>query len=169
MLQITDTHQHLFDLCIRPAELPDAVELCRQVPETTFVLDHCGNPDPCIVNGERQPDSSSPDTTFFHTRTSWLDAIQTLGKLENVVCKISGIIARAEKGWSAATLAPTVNACLDAFGEDRVIFGGDWPVCTLGASLSQRIAALREIVADRSQTAQDKLFHLNAGRFYRLD
>ena len=86
-----------------------------------------------------------------------------------MVCKISGIIARAEKGWSAATLAPTVNSCLDAFGEDRVIFGGDWPVCTLGASLSQWIAALREIVADRSQTAQDKQFHLNAGRLYRLD
>ena len=65
MLQITDTHQHLFDLCIRTAELPDAVELCRQVPETTFILDHCGNPDPCIVNGERQPDSSSPDTTLL--------------------------------------------------------------------------------------------------------
>jgi|LWDU01.1.fsa_nt_gi L-fuconolactonase len=159
----------LFDICIRPAELPDVVELCRQVPETTFILDHCGNPDPYIVNGERQPTPSSADSDFGHTREDWLAALQMLGRFENVICKISGIIARAEEGWSVTTLAPTVNACLDAFGEDRVIFGGDWPVCTLGASLSQWISVLREIIADRSQTAQEKLFHLNAGRLYRLD
>jgi len=64
-----------------------------------------------------------------------------LGELENVYCKISGIVARAEAGWNTDTLAPTVNACLEAFGVDRVVFGGDWPVCTLGTSLAQWVAA----------------------------
>jgi len=158
----------LFDICIRPAELHDALELCRLTPDTTFILDHCGNPDPYVVNGERKPDLSS-DSIFNHTRESWLWAIQELGELENVVCKISGILARAEAGWTPATLAPTVNACLDAFGENRVIFGGDWPVCTLGGSLSQWVSALQEIVVSRSQTLREKLFHTNAGRLYQLD
>jgi L-fuconolactonase len=91
-----------------------------------------------------------------------------LGELENVYCKISGIVARAEAGWNTDTLAPTVNACLDAFGVDRVVFGGDWPVCTLGSSLAQWIAALKEIVANRPEEIQEKLFSLNAERLYQL-
>ena len=159
----------LFDICIRPAEIKDAVELCRQNPETIFMLDHCGNADPYVVNGQRNKDISHPDSTFFHTRESWQEGIQNLGRLENVYCKISGIISRAETGWNAETLAPTVNACLDAFGDDRVVFGGDWPVCTLGASLSEWVAALREIVKNRPETLQKKLFHTNAERLYEIE
>ena len=158
----------LFDLCVRPAELHDAVELCSQVPETNFVLDHCGNADPYIVNGQREITSSSSETTYVHSIESWQKGIYELGKLKNVYCKISGIVARAETGWNAETLAPTVNACLGAFGEDRVVFGGDWPVCTLGSSLSQWIAALKQIVAKRPAAMQEKLFGLNAEQLYRL-
>ncbi|MDG1178354.1 MAG: amidohydrolase family protein [SAR324 cluster bacterium] len=158
----------LFDICIRPAELHDAVELCRQVPETTFVLDHCGNADPYVVNGHRKIDSSSSDTTYVHSKESWQKGIFKLGELENVYCKISGIVARAETDWNAQTLAPTVNTCLKAFGEDRVVFGGDWPVCTLGASLSQWIAALKEIVSTRPTVVQEKMFNINAERLYQL-
>ena len=158
----------LFDICIRPAELHDAVELCRQVPETTFVLDHCGNADPYVVNGHRKIGSSSSDTTYIHSKESWQKGIFKLGELENVYCKISGIVARAETDWNAQTLAPTVNTCLEAFGEDRVVFGGDWPVCTLGASLSQWIAALKEIVSTRPTVVQEKMFSINAKRLYQL-
>jgi L-fuconolactonase len=158
----------LFDICIRPAELHDAVELCRQVPETTFVLDHCGNADPYVVNGHRKIGSSSSDTTYIHSKESWQKGIFKLGELENVYCKISGIVARAESDWNAETLAPTVNTCLEAFGEDRVVFGGDWPVCTLGASLSQWIAALKEIVSTRPTVVQEKMFSINAKRLYQL-
>jgi len=158
----------LFDICIRPAELHDAVELCRQVPETTFVLDHCGNADPYVVNGHRKIDSSSSDTTYVHSKESWQKGIFKLGELENVYCKISGIVARAEASWNEDTMAPTVNACLDAFSEDRVVFGGDWPVCTLGTSLAQWIAALKKIVAKHPSVMQEKLFSLNAEQLYHL-
>ena len=159
----------LFDICIRPAEIQDAVELCRQNPETNFILDHCGNADPYVVNGQRRENTSPPDSTFVHTRENWQNGIGQLGRLDNVYCKISGIISRAETGWNLETLAPTVNTCLDAFGEDRVVFGGDWPVCTLGASLSEWVAALRQIVHNRPKIQQEKLFHLNAKRLYNLE
>ena len=159
----------LFDICIRPAELQDAVELCRQIPETIFMLDHCGNADPYVVNGQRRHDISSSDSTFVHTRENWQEGIRQLGRLDNVYCKISGIISRVESDWNAKTLAPTVNACLDAFGEDRVVFGGDWPVCTLGASLSEWVAVLRQIIHNRPEIQQEKLFHINAERLYNLE
>jgi L-fuconolactonase len=150
-----------FDLCLRPAELGDAVKLVDQCPDTQFILDHCGNADPYIVAGA----VSEGD----HTRQQWLDDIKALADRPNVVCKISGIIARARPGnWTASDLAPTINHCLDSFGPDRVVFGGDWPVCTLGAPYSSWVNALKIVIAQRSESEQRKLLHDNAQRIYRL-
>jgi L-fuconolactonase len=46
------------------------------------------------------------------------------------------------------------------------MFGGDWPVCTLTASYRQWVEALREIVKDRTDVEQRKLFHDNAAKFF---
>ena len=91
-----------------------------------------------------------------------------LADQSNTVCKISGIVANAPAGWKTEQLAPVVDHCLDAFGPDRVMFGGDWPACLLGARLDQWVNALREIVAARPGVQQQRLFHDNAIRFYRL-
>lgn len=155
-----------FDLCMRPSELGDGVQLVDQCPATRFVVDHCGNADPAIVADpiDRPRD---PDAPFSHSRQQWMDDMAALAERPNVICKISGIVARATPGqWSAATLAPTVNHCLDCFGPDRVVFGGDWPVCTLVASYQEWATALRTIIADRSEAAQRKLLHDNAAQFY---
>jgi predicted TIM-barrel fold metal-dependent hydrolase len=92
-----------------------------------------------------------------------------LASRKNVICKISGVVARVPKDWSAEDLAPIVNYCLDEFGPDRVVFGGDWPVCLQGATLRQWIDALREIVSVRPLADQRKLWSENARRFYTLD
>ena len=155
-----------FDLCLRPSELEDAVGLVDQCPGTRFIVDHCGNADPQIVNGAAEHDPANP---FSHTKEQWQRDMAALGAREHVVCKISGIIARAPAGWSADTLVPTVNHCLDSFGPDRVVFGGDWPVCNFGASLGAWVAALREIVSGRPEEEQAKLLAGNAERLYGLE
>ena len=155
-----------FDLCLRPSELGDAVGLVDQCPSTRFIVDHCGNADPQIVNGAAEHDPANP---FSHTKEQWQGDIAALGEREHVACKVSGIIARAPAGWNADALVPTVNHCLDSFGPDRVVFGGDWPVCNFGASLSAWVAALREIVSGRSEEAQAKLLAGNAERLYGLE
>jgi len=155
-----------FDLCLRPSELGDAVELVEQCPETLFILDHCGNADPQIVNGAAAPDLDNP---FAHTREQWLEDIEALGGNDNVVCKLSGIVARAPEGWTPEVLAPTVDHCIESFGVDGVIFGGDWPVCTLATSLGQWIAAMRQIISGRSELDQQKILHDNAARLYGLE
>ena len=38
---------------------------------------------------------------------------------------------------------PIVNYVLDQFGTERVVFGGDWPVCTLAATYYQWVETLR--------------------------
>lgn len=144
-----------YDLCMRPGELLDGVKLIEQCPETRFVIDHCGN---MPVN-----------STDKKLRAAWEKGITAAAGQKNVVCKISGIIVTADKeSWQPEDLASVINFCLDAFGEDRVIFAGDWPVCTLTAPLTGWVGALKQIVADRSVSARRKLFHDNAVRFYEL-
>lgn len=141
-----------FDLCLRSAELRDGIRLVDACPDTRFILDHCGN-------------KSVQD----HDRTEWERDIRELAQRENVICKISGIVASAKPAeWKPPHLAPVVNHCLDSFGPDRVIFGGDWPVCTLAASLREWVEALRWIVRNRPYDERRKLFHDNAVGFYNL-
>ncbi len=155
-----------FDLCLRASELSDAVKLVDQCPETRFVVDHCGNANPNVIAAAG---TTAQAGDLPHTRQQWMEDMQALADRPNVICKISGIVASATPGqWSAATLAPTVNHCLNAFGPDRVVFGGDWPVCTLVASYREWVTALYAIIADRSEAEQRKLLHDNAQRFYGL-
>ncbi len=139
-----------FELCMRHAELPDAVKLVDACKDTRFVLDHCGNPD--LVKHDK-----------------WKKDIAELAKRKNVVVKVSGIVASARPGkWKPADLAPVVEHTLDTFGPDRALFGGDWPVCLAAATLAQWVNALKQIVASRKAEHQRKLFHDNAVRFYGL-
>jgi len=117
-----------------------------------FILDHCGN-----------ANVQSPDLS------QWRRDIAAVAERPNVACKISGIVASAKPGaWTAGDLAPIVQHCAEVFGPDRLVFGGDWPVCTLAATLRQWVTALRQIVAAWSEERQRKLFHDNAIRVYGL-
>ncbi len=57
---------------------------------------------------------------------------------------------------------------IETFGWDRVMFGSDWPVCTLAASYRQWVEALMLLTKDDGEGNQRKLFQLNAERVYRL-
>ena len=141
-----------FDLCLRSTELRDGIKLAQACADTRFILDHCGN-----ANVQAKD------------RTQWRRDMTEFAKCTNVVCKVSGIVASARPGkWSADDLAPIVNHTMDAFGPERVMFGGDWPVCTLAASFRQWVEALKTIVRNRPEADQRKLFHDNAVRFYGL-
>ena len=159
-----------FDICIRPGDLGAALKLAQTCPDTQFVLDHCGNAHPEIVNGSLSSDAYDRSDVYWHNADQWKRDMAAIGRQENVVCKISGVIARLPEGKDAAEcLADTVNCCLDSFGADRVVFGSDWPVCTLGATYQIWVGALNEIIAGRSEEERWKLMCDNAVRIYGLD
>lgn len=158
-------HALNFELTMRPTELNDGAKLIRECPETRFVLDHCGNGDPKAFNPKLAPSlkrSCTPD--------AWKRGIDAVAASRaDVMCKISGIVAFVPPGqWHAEDLAPVVNHCLDAFGSDRVFFGGDWPVCLIGSPVRGWVDALKQIVSSRPASEQRKLWSGNAIRFYGL-
>jgi predicted TIM-barrel fold metal-dependent hydrolase len=141
-----------YDLCLRPQELLDGAKLIDACPGTRFILDHCGNADVKAAD-----------------HTQWKCDIAEVAKRKNVVCKISGIVVSAKPGkWTADDLAPFIHHASEAFGRDRIFFGGDWPVCTQTATYQQWLDALKWAVSDWNEQDQRKLFHDNAVRFYGL-
>ncbi|AJY44809.1 amidohydrolase family protein [Martelella endophytica] len=140
-----------FDLCVSARQLPLAIDLARKCPEVQFVLDHCGVPD--IEN-----DAFS----------SWAEHIAECARLENVTAKISGVIAYAGADWSTEKLRPYISHVLDAFTFNRVVWGSDFPVCTIHASLEDWVASAKEIVSKATPEEQENLFSRNAMRVYRL-
>jgi predicted TIM-barrel fold metal-dependent hydrolase len=161
-MKLLGSYGKSFDLCMRPTELADGAKLAGKCPDTRFIVDHCGNADPKAF-------LKKTDEETWHTADQWRRDLALLAKHDNVICKISGIMARAPKSdWAAEIFAPIVNYCLDEFGPDRVVFGGDWPVCLLGGSYSRWVNSLKSVISHRSLTDQRKLLHDNAERIYRL-
>ena len=141
------------DLCCNYTQLANTVELVRQCPETTFIMDHIAKPD--IRGGQLDP---------------WREQMAALADLPNVYCKISGVVTEADlEKWTLDDIRPFVMHALGVFGEDRVIFGGDWPVVLSASSWQRWVDALDLLTADFSPDAKRKLWAENARRFYRLD
>ena len=140
------------DLCCNFRQLGPTVELVRQCPDTQFILDHIAKPN--IRGGELEP---------------WSSQMRDLASLPNVFCKISGVATEAQHdSWSIDDIRPYVLHALDCFGEDRVVFGSDWPVATLATTYTRWVETLDELTADWSDAARAKLWRENAIRFYRL-
>jgi L-fuconolactonase len=142
-----------FDICIYARQMPGVIDLVRRCPDTSFVLDHLGKPD--IRAGAYEP---------------WASQVAELAAFPNVVCKISGATTEADPArWTADDLAPFVHRALEVFGEDRVLFGGDWPVVLMAGSWRRWVDALDAITSGMTDGARRKLWAENARRVYRLD
>jgi predicted TIM-barrel fold metal-dependent hydrolase len=141
-----------FDLVVLPHQIPRAIALVDLAPDVQFVLDHCGVPD--IKGNAEHP---------------WRERMSEIARRPNVVGKISGVVAYADPDkWTVETLRPYVEHTIGAFGWDRVVWGSDWPVCTLGGGLSTWVAATHALIAEASADERRKLLSGNAKRIWRL-
>ncbi|GJM29072.1 MAG: amidohydrolase [Cyclobacteriaceae bacterium] len=154
-----------FDLNLKPELLNIGGQLLDACPETRFVLNHCGNADPVAFLAEH--DAVPRDS--HHDADQWYRNIELLAQRDNVICKISGLVDNVpDYPLNASNLAPIINHCFEAFGSDRLLFAGDWPVCLRNMPLALWIETLKQVVASRSLVDQRKLFHDNAYSFYGL-
>jgi len=147
----------IYDLLIYPRQLPAAVRFVERFAQQAFVLDHIAKP---AVG----TDHSSPE--FTH----WEEHVRALARHPLLSCKVSGLVTEAPwNEWKADDFRPYLDVIFDAFGEDRLMFGSDWPVCLLSAA---DYAAVHRLILDYTNDlsvgARDKIFGLNAARIYGL-
>jgi L-fuconolactonase len=141
-----------YDLVVLPHQLPAARAAALAVPGLTFVLDHLGKPP--VAAGELQP---------------WARSVQELAAAPNTVCKLSGLVTEAPwDSWTPADLRPYTDTVLDAFGPDRLMFGSDWPVCTLAASYKEVLDTAHILTAGLTPSEREAVFSDTAVRTYGL-
>jgi L-fuconolactonase len=117
-----------YDLLVRTRELPAAITVAGDFPHLRFVVDHIAKPD--IASGAID---------------EWAALMHEFAGMSNVACKLSGMVTEAKQGaWTVEDLKPYVSVVCEVFGPDRLMFGSDWPVCTLNATYDQVVAAARE-------------------------
>jgi L-fuconolactonase len=137
-----------YDLLVRTRELPAALATVRPLPELRFVVDHAAKPP--IASREVEP---------------WASGLAELARLEHVSCKLSGLVTEADwSRWRREEVAPYAARLVEWFGEGRLIFGSDWPVCELAASYGDVVELAEWLVGGPSEA----IFGGNAARVYRL-
>jgi L-fuconolactonase len=130
-----------------------ALLVTEAVPELRLVMDHMPSLDP------------TPDTQALYD-----ELIGELAQRPNFFIKLSQVF---HKGHDAA-LAPGLaahRARLDtlvaAFGEDRVMFGSDWPNCVGTATIPQAVSLMQAYFADKPRVQAEKYFWGNSARIYK--
>jgi L-fuconolactonase len=143
----------VYDLLVRPRELPAALATVRRVPELRFVIDHLAKP--AVAAGEIEP---------------WAERMAPFADLANVSCKLSGLVTEAEwSSWTRDDLVPYVRRARGWFGDERLLFGSDWPICLLAASYGEVFDAYTYALGPDSSEGRERIIGLNAVRTYRLE
>jgi L-fuconolactonase len=142
----------VYDLVITAGQLRASTRAAAAVPDLVFVLDHLGKPP--IAAGRTEP---------------WAQDLRRLAALPNTVAKLSGLVTEADwRRWQVADLRPYAEVALDAFGPARLMFGSDWPVCTLAASYPDVLAAAQDLTAGLTATEREAVFSGTATSIYGL-
>lgn len=151
-LQVLEKHSLPFDLLFYTRHLKHAATLAERLPNLPMVIDHLAKPQ----IKRRQFDD-------------WLVDLRAAATHKNLYCKLSGMVTEADwKAWQPADLKPYVQAALELFGPDRLMFGSDWPVCELAASYDRVYYALVEALGPVSDAERQAIFGVTAARYYRL-
>lgn len=151
-LRVLEKQRVPFDLLFYVKHLKHAATLARQLPELPMVMDHLAKP--------RIKDQATEE---------WLGDFRAAAEFPNIYCKLSGMVTEADwRQWEPHDLRPYVEAALEAFGPQRCMYGSDWPVCELAASYEQVFEALKECLAELSDTEQQAIWGGTAARFYGL-
>lgn len=141
-----------FDLLFAPGNLAGAPRLVDRHPHQSFVLDHFAKP--FIRERRLEP---------------WSTELRELARRPNVYCKVSGLTTEADRqGWQASDLRPYLDVALEAFTPARMMFGSDWPMCTVATSYQRWVDTISEWLAVLSASEQDRILGGTAIEVYRL-
>jgi L-fuconolactonase len=142
----------VYDLLVLVPQLTVATDVVRQLPEVRFVLDHLAKPN--IAAGEWEP---------------WASGLADLAALPNVAAKMSGLVTEAPwDSWDAGQIAPYVQHALDVFGPQRLMYGSDWPVCTLAAGYGEVWELAGTLLKDLGEAERADVLGGTAARVYSL-
>lgn len=141
----------VYEILVRgPAQLAEVPAFCARHDQHWLVLDHLGKP---AIGGDGEAD--------------WRRHLHALAAQPHVLCKASGLVTEVVgAGLDRDAILRHLDAALEAFGADRLMFGSDWPVCLLRADYAAVAALVRDWAGRLSETEQAQLWGGTALRCY---
>ncbi|MCU0702621.1 MAG: sulfatase-like hydrolase/transferase [Fimbriiglobus sp.] len=156
-LELTAKAGRTVDLLLNPKEysLDDAAEIARRVPKLKIILDHFGN----------------VELTAKPLDPEWVKKFKAVAKHPNVYCKVSALYGLVKKQPAPKSLdfyKPVLDLAVEAFGEDRLVFGSDWPVSEMTDDYASVLKLVKGYFAEKGEAVSNKVFHQNAVKFYGI-
>jgi len=141
-----------FEINVNHTQMDIVREFVRRIPDTPMILDHCGKPG--IAEGAID---------------QYRDDVAELSRHPNLWIKLSDLPVEADhETWTDDDLRPYIDATFEAFGVDRVIYAGDWPICLQATTLPRWVRVLDRALSGFSREDLRKYYRDNANVFYRL-
>lgn len=141
-----------YDLLIYTDQLIYMPDFISAFPEQKFVIDHLAKPS---IKTKEIDD--------------WAKHIKAVAHFDNVWCKVSGMITEADwKNWQTDDFKPYLDIVYEAFGDQRLMFGSDWPVCNVAGGYSKMFDMVSSYITTLSQQEQSNFWGNNAASFYNL-
>ncbi len=163
-----------FDAYLYSHQLPDLVTLAREYPDTTMVVDHYAPPVGVLGPRGKASGHTAGDREAILTR--WRDQISEVATCPNVVAKHSGLgfpmlghpQRQLDRRAFAEQVRPLVEHVTQAFGEDRLVFGSNFPMDKAVVDFGTLVGALADLLAPQGEALLRKVFRENAQRVYSL-
>lgn len=140
---------------ILPEHLETALAVAEKVPGLRMVFDHL----------------NQPPISEKRLSGRWHELMREAAGHPGCYAKISGLGTASGNfaGRTAEDILPYVAYALEHFGAERCFCGGDWPVSMLADDYAGTWQTTRSIISRLcGREDQEKIFHENAARFYRL-
>lgn len=151
-------HDRQLDINGGPLMLPGIARLAKTLPELRIVINHVAN----VRNDGKAVDAE------------WLKGMRACAEGKHVFCKVSALAegasqkdAKGVASTNADYYKPLLDAVWNTWGDDRVIFGSNWPVCARAASYHDLLTVVAQYAVARGNAA--KFFAGNAKAAYRWD
>jgi len=145
--------------------LEAAVRVSDKVPELRIVLDHLPALDPAPEN-----------------QAAYDAVLKEISQRKNIWTKLSEIVHPVRTGPRPAPGTPAsppliehglaphrarLDTLMGIFGEDRVVFGSDWPNAVGVSEIPDTVALVREYFSGKSRQAAEKYFWKNSVAAYK--
>ncbi|SVC13047.1 uncharacterized protein METZ01_LOCUS265901, partial [marine metagenome] len=126
------------DVLMANFNLDDIVLIAKRLPKLKILINHLTG---LIING-------------VPAQAAWTKKVQAAAQYPNVYCKVSGIFQRSNRmpaPKNVAYYAPIFEVVWEAFGEDRIIYGSNWPVTDRGGEYGEQLAIIHEHFSAKGQ------------------
>lgn len=141
-----------FEINVNHTQMDIVREFVKHIPNVPMILDHCGKPG--IAEGAIE---------------QYRDDIGELAQHPNLWIKLSDLALEADhSNWTQEDLLPYIEATIEIFGFDRVLYGGDYPICLQATTLPNWVGILDRALSGASKSELVKFYRNNANAFYRL-